>query len=170
MLKDIEKSVHENLPDYLETLKELVRIPSISFDNFDQKYVEDSANKVKQLFEEAGFQNIQLLRPPSGRATVYAESLTTPDQPTVLLYAHHDVQPPMREELWNTKPFDATIKGDRIFGRGTAVRQPDEELARRAARLVGIANALDRQRAVVDRADRERLRRLGTFGDNLHLA
>lgn len=120
MKEELENKINKLIPHYLDLLKALVAIPSISFDNFDQKYVEESANKVKQLFEEAGFQNIQLLRPPSGRATVYAESLTTPDQPTVLLYAHHDVQPPMREELWNTKPFEATIKGDRIFGRGTA--------------------------------------------------
>lgn len=120
MKEELENKINKLIPHYLDLLKGLVSIPSISFDNFDQKYVEESANAVKKLFENAGFQNIQFLRPPSGRATVYAESLTTPDQPTVLLYAHHDVQPPMREELWNTKPFEATIKGDRIFGRGTA--------------------------------------------------
>lgn len=120
MLKDIEKSVHENLPNYLETLKELVRIPSISFDNFDQKFVTDSANAVKKLFESAGFKNIQFLLPKSGRPTVYAESLTNKDKPTILLYAHHDVQPPMRVNLWDTPPFDPTLKGDRLFGRGTA--------------------------------------------------
>ncbi|MCQ2063749.1 MAG: M20/M25/M40 family metallo-hydrolase [Fibrobacter sp.] len=120
MQKDIEKSVHESLPKYLETLKELVRIPSISFDNFDQKYVTDSANAVKSLFEKAGFSNIQFLMPPSGRPTVYAESLTSEDKPTILLYAHHDVQPPMREKLWDTPPFEPTVKGDRLYGRGTA--------------------------------------------------
>lgn len=120
MKEELENKINKLIPHYLDLLKGLVSIPSISFDNFDQKYVEESANAVKKLFENAGFQNIQFLRPPSGRATVYAESLTTPDQPTVLLYAHHDVQPPMREELWNTKPFEANIKGDRIFGRGTA--------------------------------------------------
>lgn len=120
MNSELKEKIHKALPDYLETLKSLVRIPSISFDNFDQKYVADSANAVKALFEEAGFTNIQFLMPPSGRASVYAESLTSPDKPTVLLYAHHDVQPPMREALWNTKPFEPVIKGDRIFGRGTA--------------------------------------------------
>lgn len=120
MKKELETKISKAIPRYLEQLKALVSIPSISFDSFDQKYVEESANAVKKLFEEAGFQNIQFLLPPSGRATVYAESLTSPDQPTVLLYAHHDVQPPMREELWNTKPFEATVIGDRIFGRGTA--------------------------------------------------
>ena len=120
MKNELERNINQSIPRYLDLLKALVSIPSISFDNFDQKFVEDSANAVKGLFEKAGFQNIQFLRPPSGRATVYAESLTSPDQPTVLLYAHHDVQPPMRTELWDTPPFEATVKGDRIYGRGTA--------------------------------------------------
>lgn len=120
MKDSIKNSIHENMPRYLEMLSKLVAIPSISFDNFDQKFVLDSANAVKEMFQKAGLTNIQFLLPPSGRATVYAESLTAPDKPTILLYAHHDVQPPMRESLWNTKPFEACIKGDRIFGRGTA--------------------------------------------------
>ena len=84
MKNALERNINQSIPHYLDLLKALVSIPSISFDNFDQKYVEDSANAVKSLFAKAGFQNIQFLRPPSGRATVYAESLTLPDQPTVL--------------------------------------------------------------------------------------
>ena len=117
---DIENRIHERLPKYIEALKQLVRIPSISFDNFDQKFVLQSAEAVKQMFSDAGFTNIQFLMPPSGRPTVYAESLTSPDKPTVLLYAHHDVQPTMRENLWETKPFEPVVKGDRLYGRGTA--------------------------------------------------
>ena len=120
MEQTIEKEIHGNMPRYLETLMDLVRIPSISFDNFDQKFVTQSAEAVKALFEKAGYTNIQFLTPKSGRHTVYAESLTSKDKPTVLLYAHHDVQPPMREALWNSKPFEPVLKGDRLYGRGTA--------------------------------------------------
>ena len=120
MQNQIKKDIHENMPRYIDMLSSLVAIPSISFDNFDQKYVLDSANAVKAMFEKAGLTNIQFLMPPSGRPSVYAESLTSPDKPTILLYAHHDVQPPMREALWDTPPFKATQKGDRLFGRGTA--------------------------------------------------
>ena len=119
-MQNIKKDIHENMPRYIDMLSNLVAIPSISFDNFDQKFVLDSANAVKAMFEKAGLTNIQFLMPPSGRPSVYAESLTTPDKPTILLYAHHDVQPPMREALWDTPPFKATQKGDRLFGRGTA--------------------------------------------------
>ena len=106
MFNEVEKEIHGNMPRYLETLMDLVRIPSISFDNFDQKFVIQSAEAVKALFEKAGYTNIHFLTPKSGRHTVYAESLTSKDKPTVLLYAHHDVQPPMREALWNSwRPF-----------------------------------------------------------------
>ena len=55
MVSDIEKRIHEGMPGYIEALKRLVRIPSISFDNFDQKYVLDSAEAVKAMFTEAGY-------------------------------------------------------------------------------------------------------------------
>ena len=120
MNRNVENRIHENFPKYIEALKQLVRIPSISFDNFDQKFVMDSAEAVKAMFAEAGFTNIQFLLPPSGRPTVYAESLTDADKPTILLYAHHDVQPPMREALWKSAPFEPEVRGDRLYGRGTA--------------------------------------------------
>ena len=66
MKNALERNINQSIPRYLDLLKALVSIPSISFDNFDQKFVEDSANAVKSLFEKAGFQNIQFLRPPSG--------------------------------------------------------------------------------------------------------
>ena len=109
MNRNVENRIHENFPKYIEALKQLVRIPSISFDNFDQKFVMDSAEAVKAMFAEAGFTNIQFLLPPSGRPTVYAESLTSADKPTILLYAHHDVQPPMREALWKSAPFEPEV-------------------------------------------------------------
>ena len=120
MEQKIKDLVHKKMPEYIEQLSRLVKIPSISFDNFDQKHVLESAEAVKKMFTDAGLTNVQFLLPPSGRPSVYGESLTSPDKPTVLLYAHHDVQPPMREALWNTKPFEASLQGDRLYGRGTA--------------------------------------------------
>lgn len=122
MAQQLKNAVHENMASYIKRLSSLVSIPSISFDNFDQKFVLDSAEAVKKMFLEAGLTNVQFLIPESGRPTVYGESLTDPAKPTILLYAHHDVQPPMRENLWNTKPFEATLSadGERLLGRGTA--------------------------------------------------
>jgi len=120
VLSNVENRIHAEFPKYIDALKRLVRIPSISFDNFDQKFVLESAEAVKKMFEDAGLTNTQFLLPPSGRPTVYAESLTSPDKPTVLLYAHHDVQPPMRVQLWNSAPFEPETRGERLYGRGTA--------------------------------------------------
>ncbi len=120
MLATLEKRIHERFPRYLEALENLIRIPSISFDGFDKNEVIRSAQAVKALFANNGFQNVQLLTPPSGRSSVYAELRTKPNNPTILLYAHHDVQPTMREALWESPPFSPEVRNGRLYGRGTA--------------------------------------------------
>ena len=71
MIDSIVPAIHTKMPEYIKTLSDLVSIPSISFDNFDQKYVLESAEAVKQLFLDAGLTNVQFLLPPSGRPSVY---------------------------------------------------------------------------------------------------
>lgn len=120
MNETLPARIHEMFPRYVELLKALIRIPSISFDHFDQAEVRRSAQAVKTLFESYGFTNAQFLTPRSGRASVFAELKTHPDNPTVLLYAHHDVQPTMREALWESAPFAPEVRNGRLYGRGAA--------------------------------------------------
>lgn len=120
MNETLPTRIHEMFPRYVKTLEDLIRIPSISFDNFDQNEVLRSANAVKELFENHGFENAQFLTPPSGRPSVFAELKTNPKNPTILLYAHHDVQPTMREALWISSPFVPEIRNNRLYGRGAA--------------------------------------------------
>lgn len=120
MNETLPARIHEMFPRYVELLKALIRIPSISFDHFDQAEVHRSAQAVKTLFESYGFTNAQFLTPRSGRASVFAELKTHPDNPTVLLYAHHDVQPTMREALWESAPFAPEVRNGRLYGRGAA--------------------------------------------------
>jgi acetylornithine deacetylase/succinyl-diaminopimelate desuccinylase-like protein len=106
--------------EHLEDLKRLTRIPSVSFDGFAREEVERSAQCVKTILEAAGLEHVEILPHPGTHPYVYADWLKRPGAPTVLLYAHHDVQPPLREELWKTPVFEPTEKDGRLYARGIA--------------------------------------------------
>jgi len=106
--------------DHLQDLKDLVRIPSISFPGFDAAPVRSCADAVAALLRKHGFHDVQLLETGSGYPSVFGQWLHAPGKPTVLLYAHYDVQPAGREELWNKPPFDPTEREGRLYGRGAS--------------------------------------------------
>ncbi|MGL1900877.1 MAG: M20/M25/M40 family metallo-hydrolase [Fibrobacterales bacterium] len=112
---------HEtHFSETINALSALVAIPSISFDGYPAQAVTDSAQAVATLMTSSGLSNVEVITLPGVHPYVYGEHIIDPAYPTVLLYAHHDVQPPMRTELWNSDPFVATEKEGRLFGRGTA--------------------------------------------------
>lgn len=108
-------------PATIERLKSLIRIPSCSFPGFDHAHVESSAQATAQWLRDAGYPEVRVARLPGVLPYVIAKDHRAgPGQPTLLLYAHHDVQPPLREEAWRTPPFEPIEKDGRLYARGAA--------------------------------------------------
>ncbi|RII43171.1 dipeptidase [Galactobacter valiniphilus] len=125
IIEQLRSAVASGHQRRLDELTELVAIPSIAWEGLDPAHVENSAKAVADLLRTAGLEDVQLLNAPTeeggqGRTAVVARRAAAPGMPTVLMYAHHDVQPIGDEALWDTPPFVATRVGDRLFGRGAA--------------------------------------------------
>lgn len=115
------------VPSALADLGRLVRIPGIAWPSFDQDALVRGAEAVAQLARETGvFDEVRIHRAripgtdEVGQPGVLATRRARNGRPTVMLYAHHDVQPPGDEALWETPPFEPTVRGGRLYGRGAA--------------------------------------------------
>ena len=106
--------------DFKQTLVTLSRIPSISAEGFPPAEVRRSAEAMADALRDAGVEKVQVLEIPDVHPYVYGEWLHRPGAPTLLLYGHHDVQPPGRPEKWLSPAFEPTERGGRLYGRGTA--------------------------------------------------
>jgi acetylornithine deacetylase/succinyl-diaminopimelate desuccinylase-like protein len=114
------KAAHADLADAQHDLEALVRIPSISADAARAADVDRCADAVTNLMRDAGLREVRELRVDGGLPYVVGEWTERADAPTVLLYAHHDVQPPGYVERWSSDPFEPSERDGRLYGRGTA--------------------------------------------------
>jgi cysteinylglycine-S-conjugate dipeptidase len=105
----------------IDHLKALIRIPSLSIPSADAGPVEDSAKLVRDMFADVvAWDVIDIVRAGEGRPAVIARKNPDPGKPTVLLYAHHDVQPSGPAEDWDSDPFEPDVRNGRLYGRGSA--------------------------------------------------
>ncbi len=123
----VQKAADAGIPSALSDLGSLVRIPSIAWPAFDQSALVKSADAVAALLEGTGvFDAVEVKRAAIpgtdefGQPAVLATRAARNGRPTVLLYAHHDVQPPGDEALWDSPPFEPTVRDGRLYGRGAA--------------------------------------------------
>lgn len=119
MILDLAEAVRAVLPGVRDDLEALVRIPSISADPASAAAVRRSADATAELFRAEGAE-VEILAVEGGQPAVLARFPAPPGQPTVLLYAHHDVQPTGDPALWTTPPFDPVERDGRLYGRGTS--------------------------------------------------
>lgn len=122
--EELAKRVDQGMEQELEFLTELVSIQSVSSDPSKETEMVRSAEFVRSTFEKLGL-NASIHTAPMadgrpGRPAVIAKTPQDPSKRTVLLYAHHDVQPAGDPARWSSNPFVTDVRGDRIFGRGTS--------------------------------------------------
>ena len=113
----VDAFVKQNEGRFLDELLDLLRIPSISTLPEHKDDVAKAAQFVARSLEQAGLENVTVI-PTAKHPLVYADWLHATGQPTVLCYGHYDVQPPDPVDLWETPPFDPSIRDGNIYARG----------------------------------------------------
>ena len=113
-------AVRQVLPSVRADLERLVRIPSVSADPAAAPHLWASAGQVAALLREAGLPEVDVVTAGDSRPAVLGRRAAPPGAPTVLLYAHHDVQPPGEAAAWDGDPFEPAERDGRLFGRGAA--------------------------------------------------
>ncbi len=114
----LQARVADLLPALRQDLEALARIPSVSLAAFDQAHVDASADAVAGLLRAEGL-DVEIVR-EGGRPAVIGHIDGPDGAPTVMLYAHHDVQPPGAESDWDSPPFEPTEREGRVYARGIA--------------------------------------------------
>jgi cysteinylglycine-S-conjugate dipeptidase len=116
----ITAAVQRVLPSVRADLEQLVRTPSVSADPAAAPYLDESSRTVAALLSDVGLPEVEVLSAAGGQPAVLARRPAPPGAPTVLLYAHHDVQPPGDRANWDSDPFQPAERDGRLYGRGAA--------------------------------------------------
>jgi acetylornithine deacetylase/succinyl-diaminopimelate desuccinylase-like protein len=116
----LRRALARVLPSVRSDLERLVRIRSVSADPAAVDQVRESADLVARLLRDAGLADVEVVSVAGGQPAVIAHRPGPPGAPTVLLYAHHDVQPEGDRTAWDSDPFEPQERDGRLYGRGAA--------------------------------------------------
>ena len=134
----LRRAVADGMEQTIADLERLVRIPSIGYEGYDPAHVRASAEATAEILRSAGVAETRLLELEGGHPAVYGEIAGPPGAPTVLLYAHHDVQPEGPADAWQSPSFDPVVRDGRMFGRGAADDKSDIVVHTAALRALGV--------------------------------
>lgn len=119
-VREIRRKTRTLMPVVLEDLRQLISHPSVAFPGHPPQPVLETADATVAMLKRYGLESVRLLDIPGGYPAVYGEIPAPPGAPTVLMYAHYDVQPAREEDGWETDPWTPAVKGGRLYGRGAA--------------------------------------------------
>ena len=118
-LDNVLEYIKSHINDYVVDLKELVSYPTVAvYSDSERSFVSASAMLKKHLLA-AGVEDVRLLS-DYGHPVIYASQSVSSSLPTVLLYAHYDVQPADPLDLWQSDPYDLVVKDGVMYGRGVS--------------------------------------------------
>ena len=118
-MSTVQKFIDENIQTFENELFDLLKIPSISTDSKHKGDVKKAAEFLIVQLQNIGLDNVTL-HDTQRHPIITAEKCPHEDRPTVLIYGHYDVQPSDPDELWNTPPFEPTVKDGRVYARGAS--------------------------------------------------
>ena len=134
---DLRARIAEEMPQTIADLERLVRIPSKGYPGDDPANVRASAEATRDIFVEAGVTSARLLELDGGHPAVFGQVDGPAGAPTVLLYAHHDVQPEGPLDQWDSPPFEPEVRDGRLYGRGSADDKSGVAIHAAALRALG---------------------------------
>lgn len=118
-LQQLDAYFAEHREEHLNELMEFLRIPSISSLSEHKGDIQNAAQWLSNAFEKLNLENISIAQ-TAGHPVVYADWLHAEGKPTILFYGHYDVQPVDPLNLWESEPFDPTIRDNKLFARGAS--------------------------------------------------